>query len=130
MHSTRPSGDLRMPRRNKAHEALVRAILAEYGSRPYLRLFRRDTGMAISMSGHPISYGIVGAADIYGFARGGAHIEIEVKTGKGDLEPDQRNWRAICDRLGVLHILARSLSDCSMLDRFASVSLPTVRGTE
>lgn len=76
-----------------------------------IRLFRRDTGVGFRPNGRRFRYGLVGAADLWGFLLSGLHVEIEVKTGSGRLTARQIAWRSTCERFGVRYILARSIAD-------------------
>src|SRR4029077_466222 len=51
--------------------------------------------------------GIKGQADVYGIARGGRHVEIEVKNLKGKLTPEQVAWQRFCTEWGISHVVVR-----------------------
>ena len=79
----------------------------QVGGRHDVRLFKRHNGFDALRNIH---YGQVGAADLYGWV-GSRHIEIEVKTGSGALRAEQKAWKEMCLRFGVLYIEARSVED-------------------
>ena len=77
-----------------------------------LRLFNAPRGTFLTFSGNPIKIGVDGQCDIRGFWRVGGlgiALEIEVKTGSGILNKDQKLWRAMCLDFNVVHLEARSL---------------------
>lgn len=57
-----------------------------------------------------IAYGKVGAADITGIIlKDGRRLEIEIKTGTGEQEPDQIDYGNSIARCGGIYIVARSV---------------------
>jgi len=72
-----------------------------------IRIFKRHIGCFYTKRGTKITIGNKGQADIWGKLVGGMHFEIEIKTGKGRLTRQQKNWKAICERFGTLHFVGR-----------------------
>jgi hypothetical protein len=61
--------------------------------------------------------GVPGQADAYAVARGGRHVELEMKSARGVLADQQKAWRARCRELGIPHLVLRvgkdeALQDC------------------
>jgi hypothetical protein len=73
-------------------------------------VWRQNTGMA-KANGFRIRYGHVGSGDISGLIRGGRRLEIEVKTAKGIVSPEQEAFGARINGLGGLWFVARSVED-------------------
>ena len=61
--------------------------------------------------GQLIRYGLLGSADIIGLVKGGKFVAIEVKTGRGMQEPQQRTFEAKVKVLGGQYFVARSVAD-------------------
>ena len=59
---------------------------------PWLRLYRRMVGQA-EVRGAQVRFGVKGQCDLYGFTRGGRHVEIELKSVSGRMSPEQCAWR-------------------------------------
>lgn len=96
---------------SEIHSDLVKRILAECGALAFCRLWKNDTGMAISMDGaRKLRYGLKGSADILGIGNGGRFIAIECKTGSARLKAHQENFRLMIEKFGGIHITARSKS--------------------
>lgn len=80
---------------------------------PELRLFRRNvmkirvadprTGRVRSMR-----FAVPGQCDLYGICTGGLHVEIELKSATGSLEPDQRSWRDFCSEWCIPYALLKA----------------------
>jgi hypothetical protein len=96
-----------------AHSALVNRILMRYSVRPDLTLWKMNTGVARALYGERVMrYGIDGGTDIIGIMKpDGRWIAIEVKTGSGELRPNQRAFRQVMLDHGALYILARHEDD-------------------
>ena len=62
---------------------------------PHIRLFRREIHKA-TIEGRQVKAGITGQADLWGVARGGLHVELEIKALDGRLSPEQKTWRDWC----------------------------------
>lgn len=66
----------------------------------------------------PISFGVVGQADISGLINGnGQRLEIEVKTGTGKLADAQKNYRNMIIKMGGKHIELRQVSDLDQINQ-------------
>jgi hypothetical protein len=97
-------------------EAEIQAeILLALGSRPDIRLWRSNAGMAVPLGGsRPVRYGVNGQADISGIMRVGGvgvRLEVEVKAAAGRQSEDQRRFQAMIEAMGGIYILARSASE-------------------
>ena len=106
-----------------SERTLLRMILREFGSRPHLRLFRNNVGVAVYPDGSRVAYGLCpGSSDLIGFqtilitpemigqsiAR---FLAIEVKGPNTRSRPEQRNFLRVVSEAGGTAILARSLDD-------------------
>lgn len=105
---------------------------------PHVRLWRQNTGAGVGMQqvreaighmrvgniskaiaalGRPMKFGVVGGGDLSGVIGphdgkpGGRRCEIEVKAGKDQQSDEQRAFMAMCQKMGGLYIVARSLED-------------------
>ena len=117
------------------HEVLENAILVELSKRPYVRLWKNETGavplykknsdgsLYLDGAGEPvverwIHYGKVGSGDLTGLVTIrsepviGVRLEIEVKTGSGRQSVDQVNFEKMITAQGGLYIVARDLVEC------------------
>jgi hypothetical protein len=72
---------------------------------PTLRAFVRSVGVFELEDGRVFRAGIKGQCDIYAMARGGLHIELELKAEKGRLTKEQIAWRDFCIEWGVPWLL-------------------------
>jgi hypothetical protein len=59
--------------------------------------------------GHVVQYGIAGQCDLYGLVRGGHHIECELKSARGVLNPEQESWMNWCIAWGVPHLVLKAV---------------------
>lgn len=90
------------------HQNLVNALLLEFGARPNVRVWIRVVGFD---SLRKIKYGIKGESDIQGIVSpSGRMLCLEVKTGKAKLSKEQMRWKAMIEKFGGIHIVARSVS--------------------
>ena len=85
---------------------------------PNVRLFARNVGFFKLQTGHGFKAGIKGQADIWGFLRGGKSIELELKTKRGKLSPDQERWRDFCLEWGVIYLLLEARDDANPIARW------------
>lgn len=97
---------------------ILHAILATFGSLPWMRLMRCNAGKAYTVGGKWIELAPAGAADLNGWIcipspthSAGRRIEIEVKSARGTMRLQQERYRDACLAGGVLHIVARSEFD-------------------
>lgn len=95
------------------HKQLANAIRVaaqrEFGRN--VRLFERHAGLMQLPGGGYVKPFTDGQADLYGWLRvnGRAmHVEIELKVGKDDLRPDQKDWRKVCEDGGVLYLVVKT----------------------
>ena len=73
---------------------------------PNLRLFNRPVmRVQIPNPDRTIAVGVRGQCDLYGLAKGGYHIELELKTAGGRLNDHQLAWQAFCAAWGVPHLV-------------------------
>lgn len=86
------------------------AILREFGTRPDLRIWRANCGVA-RIGRRTVRFGIPGQADLTGIAPDGRRLEIEVKSEDGRLSEDQQRFREMILRFNGIHIVARSIHD-------------------
>lgn len=69
-----------------------------------------------------LKYGIPGETDLQGIiAPMGRFLAIEVKTGTGKLSDEQESYKAMIQKFGGLHIVARNVQQ--VLDELNSHSL-------
>ena len=92
------------------HQALVKEILIEFGSKPYVRLWANNTG-AVATKNRYVKFGLKGSSDIIGILNTGQFIGIEVKTGKSKQSPGQIAFQNMLEKFGGVYILARSTKD-------------------
>lgn len=108
-------------------ELLQRASLAFQREFPHGRIFPRHVGLFKTARNTPISIGIKGQADAYGWVpvwlptgiKDGkvqglmvaVHFEVEAKAGKKGLSDEQKDWKAACEATGVIYILLREEND-------------------
>jgi hypothetical protein len=99
---------------------LLRRILREFGSRPDMRLFRNNVGVAIYPDGSRVAYGLCpGSADLIGWRivevegqRIARFVAIEVKRpGVPVRRTNQRRFLKAVAEAGGLAIVARSIDD-------------------
>ena len=84
-------------------------ILLHVGSRPYLRLWRQNVGVARSMDGaRVIRYGQPGAADLTGVLACGVRLELEIKRPGGRQTKDQKRFQGVMDAMGAVYGVADS----------------------
>jgi hypothetical protein len=107
-------------------------ILRALGTRPDLRLWRQNVGVAVPLSAlrlvaravlpntqaekllgavRPITYGVPGMADLSGVRSDGRRIEIEVKSPRGRQRKEQRSYQKMIERFGAVYVLARTVEE-------------------
>lgn len=95
----------------KSEHQIQNEILAEFGARHDMKIWRQNTGAALGKSGL-IRFGVPGQADITGLLiPSGRRIEIEVKDAKGRQRQSQKKFQAMIENAGGIYILARSVED-------------------
>ena len=97
-------------------------VIRAFGTRPELRLWRQNTGVA-RMGKRVVRFGIPGQADLTGIAADGRRLEIEIKSDIGVQSNDQCNFQAMIVRFGGIYILARSVADVEQALQAAGVIL-------
>jgi hypothetical protein len=86
--------------------------LIEFGSSPYLFLWKNNTGTARAFdSNRVISFGLPGSPDIIGITNDGRFIGIECKTGKAVQSPQQKKFQAAIEKFNGIYILVRSVDE-------------------
>lgn len=71
-------------------------------------VYRRSVGLFTTTWGTPITVGVPGQCDLYGYLITGRGLEVETKSPTGELSRQQRRWRDVCLEMNVLWVLARS----------------------
>jgi len=93
------------------HQKLVDDLLFAVGSLPNVRVWPRTVGTFLTLHGkRVVSIGPVGGADITGIIRPwGTRLCLEIKTGEGQLNSDQKKFRDMILNFGGIYIEARSV---------------------
>lgn len=91
-------------------------ILRTFGTRPDMRLWRANVGVARlggprRGGGRVVRFGLAGQADLTGILPNGLRLEIEVKSTGGGQSPEQCRYQAMIQRFGGVYVLARSVED-------------------
>lgn len=86
------------------------AILRAFATRPDLRLWRANVGVARA-GRRLVRFGVPGQADLTGILPGGLRLEIEVKSAGGRQSPEQRDYQRLIERFGGVYVLARCVDD-------------------
>ena len=99
------------PLPTKSEHQIQNEILATFGARKDMRIWRQNTG-AIVIENRMVKFGVPGQADITGLLiPSGRRIEIEVKDAKGRQRESQKKFQAMIEKAGGIYILARSVDD-------------------
>lgn len=107
-----------------SEKAKQNAILREFATRPNMRLWRANVGVA-RYGDRVVRFGIKGQADLSGIVPVfpkcpscgtvckpvGARLEVEVKDDDGRLSKEQEAFGEIIRRLGGIHVVATSPDD-------------------
>jgi hypothetical protein len=107
-----------------AETTLQQQIRLALGTIPSARIFRNQVGsLPDPRTGRLVTFGLAkGSADLIGWrtvvvtpemvgTRLAVFLSIEVKTPKGRVRPEQRNWQAAVLAAGGISGIARSVSD-------------------
>jgi hypothetical protein len=94
----------------RQHTSILHAILRRFATRPDMRIWPAQTGLA-RYGRRTVRHGISGQADLTGILAGGRRLEIEVKTPGDSQSPEQKAYQAIIENFGGLYVLARSPED-------------------
>ena len=91
-------------------------ILRTFGTRPDMRLWRANVGVARlggqrRGGGRVVRFGLAGQADLTGILPNGLRLEIEVKRDGGRQTLEQCRYQAMIQRFGGVYVLARSVED-------------------
>lgn len=105
----------------KTHTALLNEVLEAIGSFSFLRVWKNNTGVALSFSGHVTRFGLKGSADILGILRGGKFLAIEIKTGNAIQTEHQKSFQKMIESLGGIYWVIRSKKEA--LERISSLGL-------
>ncbi len=96
---------------NKLSEKQIQnAILRVFGTRPDIRLWRANAGVA-RYGRRVVAFGIPGQADLTGILPDGVRLEIEVKGPDSRQTKEQRSFQRMIERFGGVYVLARSAPD-------------------
>ena len=93
---------------------IQRAILAALGSRPDVRIFRNDVGMAVDpRTRQHVRFGLcVGSSDLIGIvAPRGRLLALEVKSANGAATAAQLAFIAMVNQLGGVGRIVRSVAE-------------------
>jgi hypothetical protein len=77
---------------------------------PSVRLFRRQVGL-FRTEDRTIKVSQKGMADLQALVRGGRVVEIETKSRRGKLSPEQENWRDWCRSFGIPWLQLKALKN-------------------
>ncbi len=94
----------------ESEKQIQNEIIRQYGTRPDLRIWRANTGVA-DMGGRTVAFGLPGQADLSGILMDGRRLEIEVKSATGTLSERQRQFRDMIERFNGVYIVARCVED-------------------
>lgn len=94
----------------KPEASVINEIFRALGTRPWLRIWRQNTGGAV-LNGRFVRFGLPGQADITGILPGGRRLEIECKTRRGRQSKNQKNFQRMIEKFGGIYILARSAAE-------------------
>ena len=90
---------------------IMRDILVAATALPGVHLWRHNTGLARTIDGRYIRFGLIGSADIIGAVRGHP-VAIETKrTVGGRHAKKQQDFAEAWTKAGGVYILARSVDD-------------------
>ena len=99
----------------KKVDSMRLAICQKFGRS--IRTFPRHVGLFYRKNGSPIKINRSGMCDTWGILvcrkapfgdmKIPVHLEIETKTGSGQLSKAQREWRDFCHTVGVWHFVHR-----------------------
>lgn len=93
------------------------------GKKAHVRAFRNNVGSGYTMDGTFIRYGLhVGSGDLIGWRTVtitpdmvgkpiAQFLSVEVKTAKGTVRPDQKQWLKVVNDAGGLAVVARDPED-------------------
>jgi hypothetical protein len=94
-----------------AHSELVNAIAVAL-SREGVMIWKNATGMARSVTGALIRFGLPGSSDLFAvLPPNGRFLAIECKTGAGKPKKNQDKFAAAIARHGGIYVVARSVQD-------------------
>lgn len=86
----------------------IRVALSDVG----VIIWRNNTGIATYATGSKVRYGLcIGSSDLIGITRDGKFVAIEVKTPKGKLTKEQKNFLKAVKDMGGYSGVARSVED-------------------
>ncbi len=94
---------------------ILQDVLLALGSRQDVRLFRQNTGVAVTKTGGRVRFGVPGQADLSGVVRlvehVGLRLEVEVKSARGRVSEEQRAWGMMIAKFGGIYIVTRGADD-------------------
>lgn len=111
----------------KSESQILREVMLALGSRPDVRIWRNNTGVALTKDGRRIKFGLArGSSDLIGLKtetvtegmvgrRVGVFTAVELKSEDGRLSPQQERFIECVRRFGGRAITARSLEEVEKL---------------
>ena len=106
--ASRASASAPSPRLSE--RAIQNDILRAFGTRPGLRIWRQNCGVA-RIGERVVRFGVPGQADLTGILPDGRRLEIEVKSPTGRQTPQQAAFQNMIEKFHGIYILARSTHD-------------------
>jgi len=98
-------------RKGRPEASIGRKISRELEKEHGIVVFRRTTGMFMTMDGRQRVYiGQPGEADYWCCVRG-RHVDIETKSAVGRQSEKQKKYQTLIEGQGGLYVLARSVTD-------------------
>lgn len=95
---------------------ILNAIMLEFGSLPYLRIWRVNTVKAMSKTGRMIQSVPIGSSDISGIVLPlGRRLEMEVKSSTGRVSAEQFAYIDMIKSMGGIAGVVRSVDDARLL---------------
>lgn len=95
---------------NNRHTELVRQALLILSTSKLCRAWANNTGSAFR-NGRMIQFGLKGSADITGILIDGRRLEVEIKTGSGRQNSDQKLYEGMIRKFGGVYWVIRSCEE-------------------
>jgi len=83
---------------------IVARTLQAIGSLPGVLAWRNNSGALVDRYGRLVRFGAVGSPDILAIVDG-LFVGLEVKRQGGRMAPQQRKWKAACERAGGVYVV-------------------------
>lgn len=108
--------------RTSPERPVLQSVLLDVGGHPDVRLWRQNSGSAVSVDGlRAIALAPPGASDLVGLAsipchcdcgrRYGVHLAVETKSARGRQRDAQIDFQRAIEFRGGIYVLARSSED-------------------